>query len=65
MSGYSGTPLTKKLGIRTGTRLFVHAAPEHCSRLIAPLPQNVRTVRAMVRARHAGRSRLDERAAGG
>jgi hypothetical protein len=47
MSGYSGTPLAKKLGIRSGTRLFVDAAPEHYSRLIAPLPENVRTVGAI------------------
>lgn len=37
-SGYSGTPLPQKLGIREGTRLFVHDAPAHYASLIAPLP---------------------------
>jgi hypothetical protein len=44
MSGYSGTPLAKKLGIRAGSRLFLHAAPENYRELLAPLPQGVRTV---------------------
>ena len=47
MSGYSGTPLAKKLGIRPGTRLFLHAPPDHYPRLVAPLPENVRMVRAI------------------
>ncbi len=41
MSGYSGTPLAKKLGIRAGARLFVHAAPGNYTRLLAPLPAGV------------------------
>ncbi len=41
MSGYSGTPLAKKLGIRAGARLFVHAAPQNYIRLLAPLPAGV------------------------
>jgi hypothetical protein len=27
VAGYSGTPLAKKLGIRAGARLFLHAPP--------------------------------------
>ncbi len=38
MSGYSGTPLAKKLGLREGSRLFARAAPEHYAALLAPLP---------------------------
>jgi hypothetical protein len=44
-SGYSGTPLAKKLGIRAGTRLFLHAAPSNYAQLLAPLPPGVRSVR--------------------
>lgn len=44
MSGYAGTPLAKKLGLREGGRLFVHDAPEHDDRLLAPWPAAARTV---------------------
>jgi hypothetical protein len=44
MSGYSGTPLAQKLGIRAGARLFVHGAPTNYPELLAPLPEGVRTV---------------------
>src|SRR5579862_6904338 len=44
MSGYSGTPLAKKLGIKPGARLFLHAAPPNYAQLVAPLPPDVRTV---------------------
>jgi hypothetical protein len=43
-SGYSGTPLAKKLGIHPGARLYLHAAPENYGQLVAPLPPGVRTV---------------------
>jgi len=45
MSGYSGTPLAKKLGIRAHARLFVRAAPDDYRELLAPLPEGVRSVR--------------------
>lgn len=41
MSGYSGTPLAKKLGIRAGGRVFVHAPPRGYAALLAPLPPGV------------------------
>jgi hypothetical protein len=44
MSGYSGTPLAKKLGIRAQARLFVHAAPGNYRQLLAPLPPGVKSV---------------------
>jgi hypothetical protein len=44
MSGYSGTPLAKKLGITAGARLFLHRAPANYRELVAPLPAGVRTV---------------------
>jgi hypothetical protein len=43
-SGYSGTPLATKLGIRPGARLYLHAAPENYAQLVAPLPPGVTTV---------------------
>lgn len=43
-SGYSGTPLPQKLGIKEGARLFVRAAPDNYRRLVAPLPAGVQFV---------------------
>jgi hypothetical protein len=45
MSGYSGTPLAKKLGIHAGARLFLRAAPANYPQLVAPLPPGVKSVR--------------------
>lgn len=44
MSGYSGTPLVRKLGIKEGSRLCVSGAPENYLELIAPLPKGVQIV---------------------
>jgi hypothetical protein len=38
MTGYSGTPLARKLGIASGCRLFLHQAPPHYARLRAARP---------------------------
>jgi hypothetical protein len=43
-SGYSGTPLAKKLGIAPGARLYLQAAPDNYAELLAPLPADVQTV---------------------
>jgi len=45
MSGYSGTPLAKKLGIGAGSRVLVRGAPPSYRKLVAPLPAGVRLVR--------------------
>jgi hypothetical protein len=45
MSGYSGTPLAQKLGIRAQARLYVHAAPDNYRELLAPVPVGVQSVR--------------------
>ena len=37
MSGYSGTPLAKKLGIASGSRVFVHGTPQPYAELLDPL----------------------------
>ena len=43
-SGYSGTPLAKKLGIGAGCRLHLRGAPASYGALVAPLPAGVRIV---------------------
>ena len=40
-SGYSGTPLAKKLSIKQGSRMFLLDAPEGYVSLLDPLPQGV------------------------
>lgn len=40
-SGYSGTPLARKLGIKPGHRVFLRAAPDDHARLLEPLPAGV------------------------
>ncbi|HVR42883.1 MAG TPA: DUF3052 domain-containing protein [Thermoanaerobaculia bacterium] len=42
MAGYSGTPLVKKLGIRSGSRALFVSPPEGFASLVAPLPEGVR-----------------------
>lgn len=41
MAGYSGTPLTQKLGIKPGFRLRLLQAPENFISLLGPLPEDV------------------------
>ena len=41
-SGYSGTPLPKKLGIREGTRLALIGAPDMLEKALSELPAGVR-----------------------
>lgn len=43
-AGYSGTPLTRKLGIKEGTRVGTFGAPEHFPSLLEPLPAGVELV---------------------
>ncbi|MCB0188041.1 MAG: hypothetical protein KDE31_27425 [Caldilineaceae bacterium] len=40
-TGYSGTPLVKKLGIKAGDRIHVVNAPANYFDLVAPLPNEV------------------------
>lgn len=40
-SGYSGTPLSKKLGLEAGTRLCLLGAPDGYTSLLAPMPEGV------------------------
>ena len=39
--GYSGTPLAKKLGLKSGMRLFAVAAPPHLGELLADAPSDL------------------------
>ena len=41
MAGYSGTPLSKKLGIKPGSRVYVKNPPVGYRKLLAPLPEGV------------------------
>ncbi|MET3928301.1 hypothetical protein ABIE51_000188 [Lysobacter sp. OAE881] len=43
-SGYSGTPLAKKLGVREGSSIWTLAAPEDYRALLEPPPPGVRFV---------------------
>lgn len=44
LSGYSGTPLARKLGIAAGSKLVVRHAPDDYEKLLAPLPPDVLVV---------------------
>ena len=44
MSGYSGTPLPKKLGIKPNSVLALFNRPKEYDRLIQPMPEGVETV---------------------
>lgn len=46
-SGYSGTPLAKKLDIAEGSRLFVWDGPTDYTDLVAPLPAGVRFAKGL------------------
>jgi hypothetical protein len=44
VSGYSGTPLAQKLGIRAMSRVYLHDAPANYAQLVAPLPEGAHLV---------------------
>lgn len=46
-SGYSGTPLAKKLGIKEGYSIFLHNPPIHYWKLFSDLPPNINTKRSL------------------
>ena len=50
MAGYSGTPLVKKLGIASGTRLALVAAPDGFRRELVGPPTDVRIVTRVSRS---------------
>jgi hypothetical protein len=41
MAGYSKTPLVKKLGIKSGFRLFLLNVPENYQQILGDLPEDV------------------------
>lgn len=47
MAACSGSPLSKKLGIKEGFRIYVKNPPEHYEQLLFPIPENVRFVRRL------------------
>lgn len=46
-TGYSGTPLPKKLGIKPGAAIVVIGQPDDYGELVAPLPAGARVVSRM------------------
>jgi len=40
-AGYSRTPLARKLGIKTGSRVLARGEPDHYAELLSPLPDEV------------------------
>ena len=50
ISGYFGTPLARKLGLKPGDRVLLDAAPAHYRALVAPLPEGVRFVKTAATA---------------
>jgi hypothetical protein len=47
VSGYSGTPLPRKLGVQAGTRVAWLSAPRHFDDLVGDLPGGVTVLRAL------------------
>lgn len=47
-SGYSGTPLSKKLGLRPSLRAMVVSAPDHYRQLLTDLPSDFQFHKRMV-----------------
>jgi hypothetical protein len=43
-AGYSGSPLAKKLGIKSGCRILLEGAPSNYAALVHPLPDDVRFI---------------------
>jgi hypothetical protein len=44
-AGYSGTPLARKLGVKSGMTVLLAGEPDDFRALLAPLPEGVRFVR--------------------
>jgi hypothetical protein len=49
MAGYSGTPLQKKLGIKSGMMIFVSEPPELYFDWISPMPDNITVSKKLVK----------------
>ena len=47
MAGYSGTPLPKKLGVKSSQRIALVNAPKDFPKLLGPLPDNTNMVRRL------------------
>jgi hypothetical protein len=51
-SGYSGTPLPKKLGIKVDMSVVLLHAPDDFTEILGPLPDNVRILHTQRGVRH-------------
>ena len=52
MAGYSGTPLTKKLGIKEGSRIAIVNAPKDFESELTDLPDNVQFIKRLSKSLH-------------
>lgn len=50
MAGYSGTPLSRKLGLKPGSKVLLVGAPPGQRKLLMPLPAGVEFVRRLSEA---------------
>jgi hypothetical protein len=50
MAGYSGTPLSAKLGIKPGFKILADGAPANYPSLLAPLPSGVTFVNKLTKS---------------
>lgn len=46
-TGYSRTPLAKKLGIKSGFKIMLYQAPEHYFELFTDLPEDIEILQAI------------------
>ena len=63
MAGYSGTPLSKKLGLKPGSKIVLAGAPKDYLDLIALAPPRCEHWRSNLRS-HGPRSRFFHKAHG-
>jgi hypothetical protein len=50
MAGYSGTPLSAKLGVKPGFTILADGAPADYASLLAPLPDDVTFVKKLTKS---------------
>jgi hypothetical protein len=58
-TGYSGTPLAKKLGIKEGFRILTVCPPLNYSKLVSPLPAGTEIHETEIRSAVTDRSNFD------
>ncbi|MEK6783374.1 MAG: DUF3052 domain-containing protein [Bacteroidota bacterium] len=49
MAGYSGTPLIKKLGIKSDFTIFIQGGPSRYFEWISPLPERIKVMKRITK----------------